>query len=97
MVTFIEHLAPYDEQMWTSGANNEFDSNFYWESTGQAIGPFVHWAEGEPDNGTYGNLGAQNCVILNSLNRYLWHDFGCTAAELRFICEKRGFYFITTI
>jgi hypothetical protein len=72
------------------------DRNFYWESTGHAFGPYLNWARGEPDDGSWGNEGPQNCVIVNSTNGYKWNDFGCTAAELRFICEKRGILFYHT-
>jgi hypothetical protein len=77
--------------MWISGGNNDLDKNFYWESTGHAFGPYLNWAPAEPDNGATGNKASQHCVILNNTNDYMWHDVDCTANELRFICESKGF------
>jgi Lectin C-type domain len=76
--------------MWLSGSDNDFNGTFYWESTGHAFGPFSYWSTGQPDDGALVNKTSENCVILNHMDSYQWHDFGCSSKELRFICEKRG-------
>jgi len=86
----------YGESFWTSGNDNEAKNYFYWESTGHAFGPYYNWASGQPDDGAALNLTDQNCVVLDNANSYKWHDLGCTADQLRFVCEERGvgFYFL---
>jgi hypothetical protein len=80
----------YEESFWTSGSDNEAKNYFYWESTGHAFGPYYNWASGQPDDGATLNLTDQNCVVLDHENSYTWHDLGCKADQLRFICEERG-------
>jgi hypothetical protein len=78
-----------DGLVWTSGSRDP-GKLFMWDSTGQTLGSYLNWAEGEPDIGAVLNETQLNCVVLNSTDQFKWYDHGCKTAELRYICEKKG-------
>lgn len=79
--------------MWTSG-NRDPGKLFMWDSTGQTLGSYFNWAEGEPEIVAVLNETQPNCLVLNSTDQFKWYDHGCKTAEHRYICELKSKLFI---
>jgi hypothetical protein len=55
---------------------------FYWESTGDVIGPFTNWEQGQPNGGT-----KENCTAMYYSVNFKWADIVCDY-EFKFVCKK---------
>jgi len=58
------------------------ENDFFWEATGQKLGPFMSWGAGEPTSEP-----AFNCVSLNPSDR-VWTVEPC-AYPWMYICETK--------
>jgi Lectin C-type domain len=70
--------------VWTSAGDFGRSGDFFWDSTGEFIGPYVNWAENKPilANNT------EHCIILwDYPDSYKWADTDCRD-ELLYICES---------
>lgn len=60
---------------WTSAADFSRTGDFYWDTTGEAIGPYLHWGPDEPNNLN----STEHCVIVRFIiGSYKWADDYCT-------------------
>ncbi|XP_059469610.1 low affinity immunoglobulin epsilon Fc receptor-like [Neocloeon triangulifer] len=74
-------IRPFNESFWTSGNDLYKEGEFYWESTGQLMGPYFNWV-GPP------NLGdGQRCVRYQLQYDLLWDNESCQYLS-RIVCEK---------
>lgn len=71
------------EDFWMSATDLGRDGDFYWDTTGEFLGLFDDWIEGEP------TLGVENvhCGYLASGDTYRWRNGNCHSL-LRFVCES---------
>jgi hypothetical protein len=70
--------------MWTSGNDINSEGEFYWDNTGNPLGPYLDWDDGQPNNGNQG--APQNCLELEQIRGHKWNDVPCNQNN-RFICE----------
>jgi len=56
------------------------EGDFIWESTGERVGPYTNWDEGEPKDGI-----SNSCVYLNDGEK--WRTADCLDSFHVFICE----------
>jgi hypothetical protein len=71
---------------WTSAIKYGHDGEFFWESTGEFIGPHVNWATNEPNNVN----NTENClVLLLEGGIYKWADQNCGNHRSLYICEVK--------
>ncbi|XP_059486450.1 C-type lectin 37Db-like [Neocloeon triangulifer] len=69
---------------WTSGNDLYLEGQYYWDSTGHALGPFLGWTSGQP---AASSASYENCICLGMLINHMWNDLKCED-PYRFICEK---------
>jgi hypothetical protein len=69
---------------WTSGTNYGPTGEYYWDSTGEFLGPYLNWVSNEPSNENMYVL----CILLkNVTGSYKWAD-DIYGGHLAYICEK---------
>ncbi|XP_059482336.1 perlucin-like [Neocloeon triangulifer] len=67
---------------WTSGNDMYVEGKWYWDSIGEAIGPFSDWHPNQPSGGTL-----QNCLQFAYASGNFWNDQPCNTT-INFICEQ---------
>ncbi|CAB3383579.1 Hypothetical predicted protein [Cloeon dipterum] len=80
--SILEVIAPFNLSIWISGSDEGQEGKFYWEATGQLIGPFTTWYPGEPNN----LKGNEHCMMMPGYQYYLWNDEDCDVLA-NYICE----------
>ncbi|KAK3105712.1 hypothetical protein FSP39_003972 [Pinctada imbricata] len=83
----LSKLHPIDKDrnhsdFWIGGNDIEYEGNFRWISSESDFG-FTDWDDGQPDAPKY----KQDCVQMQGLKAYKWHDDLCTLHHY-FICEQ---------
>lgn len=70
---------------WTSGVDFGRQFDYFWESTGEFIGPHVNWAADEPNNAN----GVDHCLELMNVGGgiYKWNDASCINKNT-YICKS---------
>jgi Lectin C-type domain len=76
------NLGTFTNTFWISATDLGRESDFYWDTTGDFVGPYTSWATDQPNNFD----GKQHCVVLYG---GLWNDLLCTDTY-RYICEKKN-------
>ncbi|XP_065343282.1 C-type lectin 37Da-like [Cloeon dipterum] len=70
------------EHFWTSGNDVYQEGSYYWDSTGNAVGPYRNWAPNQPVAGT-----TLNCIAYDRNLDIRWVTSNCNN-PLRYICEQ---------
>jgi hypothetical protein len=69
---------------YTSAINYGRSGEFFWESTGEFIGPHFNWATNEPNNVN----NSEHCLIMRPEGGiYKWADRNCGHSP--YICEGK--------
>jgi Lectin C-type domain len=78
------HLGDFSSiRFWIAATDLGSENDFYWESTGDLIGPYTNWALNEPNN----DKDNEHCVVLASSGvAGAWNDVPCTL-NYRYICK----------
>jgi Lectin C-type domain len=76
------NLGTFTNKFWISATDLGRESDFYWDTTGDFVGPYTSWGTDEPNN----DHGKEDCV---GFYRGLWNDLPCTYTY-RYICEKKN-------
>jgi Lectin C-type domain len=73
-------------RFWISANDLGHEGSFYWDATGEALGPHTDWGNGEPNNAN----GDQHCAMILSNADLSWSDRPCIWRQ-RFICEQNPY------
>jgi len=71
---------------WISSNDLWREGEFFWDSTGEFLGPYTNWCEEEPRNG---GTNKEHCGGLwkkNGTSTWGWNDYHCDSL-LNYICE----------
>ncbi|XP_065340154.1 galactose-specific lectin nattectin-like [Cloeon dipterum] len=71
-----------NEHFWTSGNDVFQEGYYYWDSTGNAVGPYRNWAPNHPVASTL-----YNCIVYSRGADLRWAIASCSD-QYRFICEQ---------
>lgn len=72
MVVFYLDLTFLDS-FYTAGSDSEIEGIWLWYSDFQEF-TYSNWAPGQPGSDIN---GVENCLALNALHAFTWHDFPC--------------------
>ncbi|XP_065349304.1 macrophage mannose receptor 1-like [Cloeon dipterum] len=78
----IGNFADVYRFFWMSGSDLGSEGGYYWDSTGEYLGPYLNWNEGEPNSGV-----DEHCTAFDTLSGS-WGDVICQQYA-RYICELR--------
>jgi hypothetical protein len=83
----LANTVSYPDNFWTSGNDFYREGQFYWDTTGNTMGPYLNWDAGMPNNGN-NETGPQHCMQLEKSRSHMWNDLACSL-YFRFICEVK--------
>jgi len=69
------------ESFWISASDLYQEGDYFWDSTGLAVGPFSYWGPDEPSGSR-----DEHCVEMGAYINHLWNDVNCDQEKL-FVCE----------